>query len=340
MATGFQAMQQAVKNISSSKGGGGRRFNYFQLEDGESIVVRFLTDVDEIVTCDFYEYVKTRDKEGKEGQNRFIVAPDYYSDNPEQDPEDWVLKYGGKVKEYGATELTDPRPKERSVAIAVEREAVPIASKGGPPKYKYQDKIVEVPVKKRDADGKPTDEEETLLGRNFIIIAKDAKTFWGNIVGYASEFTTLVDRDYKIKREGKQLATNYPAIPLIGSEEEWEDIEEFRTKLKARYGYGTGTDVEGNTIEKDSENRLLYCPMTLAEWCEDQASEDRAKILLTGQPARQQAQERRNGSSNNGADEFHKDTTHNLDDADEAQAAPGPVRGDVSDLRARLESHK
>lgn len=331
MATGFQAMQQAVKNISSGKGGGGRRFNYFGLEDGESIYVRFLTDVDEIVTCDFYEYVKTRDKEGKEGSNSFIVAPDYYSDNPEQDPEDWVLKYGGKVKEYGATELTDPRPKERSVAIAVEREAVPIATKGGPPKFKYQDKLVEVVVKKRDAEGKETGEEETLIGRNFILIRKDAKTFWGNIVGYASEFTTLVDRDYKIKREGTKLATNYPAIPCSGSEEEWENIDDFRVALKARYGYGTGTDVDGNTIEKSSDNRLQYCPMTLAEWCEDQASEDRAKTLLTGQPARQQAQERRNGSSNGSAPD---------DTADEAQAAPAPAEGDVSALRARLEAHK
>ena len=63
MATGFAAMQQAVKNISSGGNRGGRRFDYFNLEDGESIIIRFITDENEIVTCDFYEYVKVKNKD-------------------------------------------------------------------------------------------------------------------------------------------------------------------------------------------------------------------------------------------------------------------------------------
>lgn len=324
-------MQQAVKNISSGGNRGGRRFNYFGLEDGESIILRFITDVDEIVTCDFYEYVKTKtkDKDGNlvEGSNSFIVAPDYYADDDTFQGEDWVAKYGGKVKEYGATELTDPKPKERTVAIAVEREAVPVENaKGGRPKFKYQDKIVEIEYKDKDGN------EKKALGRNFILIRKDAKTFWGNIVGYPSEFGTLVDRDYKITRNGKQLATNYATIP-VGEGDEWEDIEEFRKTLQARYGYG-GKDAEGKDIEKDSEDRFLYCPMTLAEWCEDQASEDRAKTLLTGQSSTPAA------SSNGSAPSTNGSAAPSDDSADEAQAAPAPAAGDVSALRARLEAHQ
>lgn len=330
MATGFQAMQQAVKNINTPRTGGGRRFNYFGLEDGESMILRFITDIDEIVTCDFYEFVEVT-IDGKPTKQSFIVAPDYYAEDDTQNPEDWVLKYGGQVQDYNTKELGPPKPKERTVAVAVEREAIPIeGAKGSKPKFKYQDKIIEVTVKKRDKDGKETGEEETLYGRNFILIRKDAKTFWGNIAGYASEFQTLVDRDYKITRSGKQLATNYGAIPLIGTEEDWEDIDEFRQRLHARYGYGTGKDAEGNDLAKDSPERLLYAPMTLAEWCEDQASEERAKSLLTGQSSKPAAPST-NGSS--------APATSLASGEDEAQAAPPPVAGDVSALRAKLEAH-
>lgn len=334
---GIQAMQQAVKNINTPKGGGGgRRFNYFGLEDGESIIVRFVTDEDAILTCDFYEFVEAV-IDGKATKQSFIVAPDYYADDPSWQGEDWVLKYGGVTEDYNTKEKVPPKPKERTVAIAVEREAIPIENTGGRPKFRYQDKLVEVTTKVRDADGKETGEEKTLLGRNFILIRKDAKTFWGNVVGYYGEFGTLVDRDYKLTRSGKQLATNYSCIP-VGPEEEWTDVNELRQSIYTRYGYGTGKDVDGNDLAKDSEDRLLYCPMTLDEWAEDQASEDRAKALLTANP-KAAAQARHNGSS--GLGEFHKDTTHNpASDADEAQAAPPPASGDVSALRARLEAHK
>lgn len=323
---GLQAMQQAVKNINTPKGGGGgRRFNYFGLEDGESIHVRFITDTDDILTCDFYEFVEAV-IDGKPTKQSFIVAPDYYADDPSWKGEDWVLKYGGVTEDYTTKEKIAPKAKERTVAIAVEREAIPVETTGGRPKYKYQDKRVDVVVKKRDAEGKDTGEEETLLGRNFILIRKDAKTFWGNVVGYASEFGTLIDHDYKITRTGKGLATNYPCIP-VGTGDEWEDLAALRTDTYHRYGYGTGTDIDGNELTKSSDNRLLYCPMTLEEWAEDQASEDRAKALLTGTPAKPTMAEDRPapGWANN--------------EADEASAAPAPANGDASALRARLEAH-
>lgn len=326
MARGFEAMQQAVKNLSAGpKGrGGGRRFNYFGLEDGESIHVRFVTDFDDIITCDFYEFVNVV-IDGKSTKQSFIVAPDYYSEDPTFVGEDWVLKYGGLCENFTTKQLEQPKPKERTVAIAVEREAVPVAgATGGRPKFKYQDKIVDITVIR---DGK----EHTFKGRNFILIRKDAKTFWGNVVGYASEFGTLVDHDYKITRAGEQLTTNYGCIP-VGSGDEWEDVEKLRAEVKTRYGYGTGQNADGDELTKESEDRFLYCPMTLDEWAEDQASQERAKSLLAGAP-KAHAQERRGLS---GGETMPARASGS---ADEAQAAPAPAVGDVSTLRARLEAH-
>ncbi len=332
MARGIQAMQQAVKNIAGGGGRGGRGFNYFNLEDGQDVILRFLTDTDEIVTCDFYEYVKTRvkDKEGKwtDGTNSFIVAPDYWAGEDEAPAkvDDWVAKYGGKVVDYNTKELVDPKPKERRVAIAVERERVPVEGGKGANKFKHQDKFVEITYKDKDGN------EQTALGRNFILIRKDAKTFWGNVVGYHGEFETLIDRDYKITRNGKLRATNYAGIP-VGPADEWEDLEAFTKELHARYGYGTGKDHQGNDLDKDSEERFLYCPSTLKEWCDDQAREDRVKSLLLGERDESNVKAETNGSSNGKA-------PAPADDGDEAQAAPSPSKGDVSDLRAKLEAHK
>ena len=110
-------------------------------------------------------------------------------------------------------------------------------------------------------------------------------------------------------------------------------------ELQARYGYGTGKDMDGNELAADSPDRFLYCTQTLWEWAEHQASEQRAEALL-GSP-RDEAKQRRNGSSaTNGATEARKNAPPWNTDSDEAQAAPAPSTGDVSSLRARLEAHK
>lgn len=332
MATGFAAMEQAVKNINTPRGGGvGRRFDYFDLEDGKSVVVRFITDEDEIVTCNFYEFVRVYNRDGTTGSNSFISAPSYYEDDPTWTGEDWVVKYGGEAKDFKTQEWGPAKPKERTVAIAVVREEVPVES-SGKPKFKYRDKIVPVTVKVRDKDGKETGEEKTYQGRQFLVVRKDAKTFWGNVVPYYGEFNTLVDRDYKIKRNGVQLATNFSCTP-VGPDEDWDDVSELRKRLHARYGYGTGKDADGNELSKDSEDRFLYCAQTLKEWAADQASEDRAKTLLTKGNFKATAQERHETPA-----AAEKGSAWSSGE-DEAQAAPPPAEGDVSALRARLESH-
>lgn len=319
MGKGIQAIERAVDKANTSKGFG-RRFSYFGLEDGESVIVRFLTDVDDIITTDFYEFV--HDNQG--GKQRFIVAPTLFEDDPSWQGEDWVLKYGGKTMEWGSSELTSPKPKERTVAIAVEREEIPVENpNGGRPKMRYQDKLIKVETK----DG------ATFDGRNYILVIQPAKTFWAQLVGYYGEFGTLCDREYKISRKGTKLATVYTITPK-GEDPEW--TADSLKELQEHYGYG-------KTYGEDDPDRFLFCPQTLDEWAREQASEDRAKFWLGNvrDAAAQRHAEASNASGeSNGADEFKKDTTWNPGPDDEAQAAPASAAGDVSALRARLERHK
>ena len=310
-------MEKAVKKANAPRSGGGR-LSYFGLEDGESIVVRFLTDVDEIITCDSYEFV--HDNQG--GKKSFLCAPSLYEDDPSWQGEDWVVKYGGMAKEWGNTELTPAKRKERTMAIAVEREEIPIENPGGRPKFRYQDKL----IKHEDKDGNVYD------ARNFIIIQQPAKTFWTQPVGFYGEFGTLCDRDYKITRQGKQLNTAYIFTPKA-EDDEWLTDGSSLKALQARYGYGTGKDMDGNDLAEDSPDRFLYCTQTLWEWAERQASQERAEALL-GSP-REGAQQRRQTPSSNGSEGPPWATGE-----DEAQAAPPSASGELSALRARLDKHK
>lgn len=254
---------------SSNKGGPtGRWTSYFLLGDGESKVIRFLTDVDQLAVAEFYEFVM--DKNGK--FQTFVNAPSYYADDPSWRGEDWVRKFGGKCRVYGSNEMEDPRPKTRVVGIAVEREEVP-TQVNGRRVMTTQDLLTQV----EDRDGK------SLPARNFFIV-KQTATFWNAIMGYHAEFGTLCDRDYKITRHGTGTAISYSVIPK-NPDPDWNDDGSSLAALQARYGYGTGADVDGNPLTAESEDRFLYIGQTLDQWLENQASEERARAALVGDNA-------------------------------------------------------
>ena len=99
------------------------------------------------------------------------------------------------------------------------------------------------------------------------------------MVGYFHEFGTLCDRDYKITRNGTGRDIVYQIIPKT-PDPDWNNDGSSLAALKARYGYGTGTDIDGNPVGPDSDDRYLYCTQTLKEWMDNQASEDRARAAL------------------------------------------------------------
>lgn len=314
MRSGINAIESALK--SNPSGGGartttGRYLNYFILGDGESKVVRFLTDMDEVTVVKFYEFIK--DRNGK-FQN-FIVAPDFYADDPTWRGEDWVRKFGGKTTDYTTKELVDPKPRERIVGLAIEREEVPVDSSGRRI-LRTQDKITEFEGK----DGK------TYAARNFLVV-KQHKNFWQMLTNYYHEFGTICDRDYKISRFGTGADIVYSIIPK-NPDEGWDYDGTSLAALQASYGYGTGKDMDGNELTQDSEDRFLYCSQTLQQWMENQASEDRARVALVG--------------DNEAVTESRPVPGWAADSSDEPQAAPAlaSAGADVSSLRARLERHR
>lgn len=301
--TGFGEVEKAAEE---AKGGYSGRLGFFGLKDGESVILRFLSD--DPLTTKFYEYVQ-----GSDGKSTsFIVAPDLYAEDPDWDGEDWVLKYGGKTKEYGSTELTDPKPVTRTVNVAVIREEVLDDTATGRRKTKTQDKLSSFENK----DGVKFD------CREFIVVRQSYKNFWASLVECFHEYGTICDRDYKITRRGGDKGTVYNIIPRD------EDPDFDLADLHARYGYGTGKTVDGEEITPDNPDRFLYCPQTLVEWAEEMASEERAKHFLGNVKA--DASSRRSGGS--GGDSWRGS------DDDEANAAPAPA-SDASALRARLQRH-
>lgn len=312
MATGINAIESYLKGGGGSGGGSttGRYLSYFILGDGESKVIRFLTDIDELELTKFYEFVK--DKNGK-FQN-FVVAPEFYANDPSWRGEDWVRKFGGKTTDYTTKELVDPTPRERIVGLAVEREEVP-TEVDGRRVVRTQDLLTQI----EGRDGKRYD------ARNFLIV-KQTKAFWNTLVGYYHEFGTICDRDYKVTRTGTGKDVVYSIIPK-NPDADWNADGSSLAALQAQYGYGTGLDMDGQPITPESDDRFLYCTQTLRAWLENQASEERARaalvtdgVTIDSTPAP--------GWATGGADE------------PQGQPAPAVQGTDVSSLRARLERHR
>jgi hypothetical protein len=306
MRVGLSALETPSRS-GGSGGSPGRYLNYFILKEGESKIVRFLTDGPDLVAVKFHEFIK--DRNGK-FQN-FVYAPDFHGGG-----EDWVAKYGGKTTDYTTKELVDSKPRERTVGIAVEREEYPV-DEGGRRILKTQDKLESFEGK----DGK------TYNARSFLIV-KQYNKFWTMLGSYYEEFGTICDRDYKITRTGTGLDIVYSIIPK-SPDPDWNTDGSSLAALRAQYGYGTGQDMDGNDLTPESEDRFLYCRETLPQWLENQASEDRARFALVGDdgpPA---------NSSPSSAPAW-------ATGADEPTASPAPASDNsaVADLRARLERHR
>lgn len=309
MRTGFGAVDKAAEDAKarSSQGFSGK-LNYLTIKDGETKVVRFLTD--DVLTALFYEYVVNNQGRWTD----FIVPTDL-----DPNATDWVKAYGGYQLE---NTMSGPRvplsTKERSVGLCVLKEENP-REVDGKTVMGYRDVLDEVTI-----DGKQ------YPSRWFGIVKQSAQLFWTQMSGYHHEFGTICDRDYKIRRIGAKFDTTYQIIPLA------EDKDFDILKFQEDYGYG-------HPRPKDDPDRFLYCPQTLPEWANDYSSESRVKYWLGDAKSQGQMPVTHNAGvpveRTNGLDEFRRETTHNpAPEADEAQAAPAPAT-DFSSLRARLERH-
>lgn len=327
MRKGLKALDDAIAD--SAKGGGSYkgRLGFFNVKAGETITLRFLTDLDDTVTCDFYEFIQdNKDK----GQN-FVVSTDYYDEDAPDSVRDksgniidWVKELGGKQVDYQTKDLVDPQPKTKTVAIAVVKKEVVSEGPKGRPVTSSEDLWEEVEAKGPDGNLKKYE------ARKYIVIRQAYKNFWQPLRDIYDEYGTICDRDYRIKRLGEKLDTSYG---FVGRKEdpEW-DPETSYAALQEAYGYGT------DKSDVPDDERFAYCPQTLEEWLEDSCSEDRVKFFL-GPLSDREAKEKGNKPD---AETTTTTSTAN-DDSDEGQAAPPPSangKAASGSLAARLAAHK
>jgi hypothetical protein len=275
LRSGFQQLEEAVNRQKQGFTPPAGKLNYFSLDPGEKITVRFLDDA--IVTTKFYEWIVNNQGETSE----FILAPDLYQFDPNWQGQDWVAKWRspqpgiGWEKPWQSNELKEPKPKERTVGMAVLLEPDEDEAGNRIP-GKFRDKLDYI-----DVDG------EKHVSLHFMLVRQALSNFWDQMVGFHGLYGTICDRPYQIERRGEKLKTTYQAIGLDRFDD-WDpaDKDGSMARLHAYYGYGIkvsdpkSENFQGNPEGYTWENRFLYCPTTVAEWCERRASEDYAAFWL------------------------------------------------------------
>lgn len=205
-------MEEAAKSQNASF----QRVEYFKLDDGESVVVRFLRDYDECANVDVHTMVPVQKAkpEGRQNWPKTVGAvcrrtelgngnylfPDCYIC-------DHIRTQSGSV----------PKKSQRTYGLVVIREQVigdGTEALGGPAMQGkllgYRDKMKDVQV--TDATGKATGATESV--RDIRIVGQAYKNFWSHLEGMAGVHGTLLDRDYYIKRKGDDTSTEYQVVHL------------------------------------------------------------------------------------------------------------------------------
>lgn len=261
----FRRGAKAAKDAAAQKS----RFDkigYFKLEDGEKIVLRFLTDADPHwvhsetgqieyafndgippdnsgnweaiggwITCDQHSFVKTKGK------------PDGYTGN-------WPASMGANCRKDEAfagmypdcficdfMKKSDGKPYSRTPrvnAYAVVREEV---MEGGR-LVGYKTKVEE--KERTDKEGKPTGEK--YLEPVLLHVQMADKNFFSNLRGYAAHYGTILDRDFVVTRSGSGMNdTSYQFVPCDPvpnpNEETVKDFPHFDLRnpaVAAKFGVG------------------------------------------------------------------------------------------------------
>lgn len=202
---GAEEAKQAAKFVSFD------RTEFFSLkEDGDAAVLRFLTESDQWIVVDQYQMVPTKPKPASyKGENfpkhMFAVSR---SDNAFSGifEDDYIrdVIIPATRDQKGRSKVKNAAP--RTWALAVVREEVKKDGKV----IGWQDATHE--VQPTNADGKP--EGKPIKKKTIVIVNQGWKNFFGTVTGFAVHYGTILDRDYKIVREGSGTATTYNILPL------------------------------------------------------------------------------------------------------------------------------
>lgn len=264
LARGTDAGQELIdSNKSTRKGGGNRkRLEYLSLKgDGESIVVRFLSESSDMITVLQHSFTPTRpEPEDLPDGWKWPTMTDAVcreTDNVNQLYPDgcYICREHHKVvgknkKSKSGTYYSSPR----SWILAAVRAPVVVESEADQAEYGYtidestaplhtdleigddyipeigdvigyRDEEVEVDV--FDDEGEKTG---TKMAKRIVVINHPWKTFFGSWTRWAKTNKTMFDRDYKIERSGAGPETDYKIMALDPSTQDNGDPFDLRRK--------------------------------------------------------------------------------------------------------------
>lgn len=236
----FRTGAEAAKDAAKSSGGFART-NFFGLGDGDTAIIRLLTDANAWITVDQHQMVPTKPK-----------PADYSADAK------WPEKMGSVCRKDPAFEfgecyicenLVDGKKVKKAAprqwALACLREEV--IEEGKIVGYKDKTREVTIPAK----DGQP---ERTVTEKAIVVVNMAYKNFFSLLEGFAGRYGTVLDRDYWIKRNGDDKDTSYNIVPIdpIQTPEGIFDLRE--PKFMERYE----TDLDLATVITERADDEFY----------------------------------------------------------------------------------
>ena len=174
----------AKKSEEAQKASQKDRILYVQLQDGESAMLRFVTESDEIISADFHSY-KEMTPNGERTRTKYCP----------RDRECQKCAEGNATKElifiwawvYYILHVAQNPALDKDPA-ATKWERIMVGGKGV-----YKEIINEFRVFRTG-------------------IGKDNK-YRGALISFAQDYGTFLDRDYRYTRTGKELKTSYDIVP-------------------------------------------------------------------------------------------------------------------------------
>jgi hypothetical protein len=201
---GGDAAEAALKT-----GGNFSREVFFGIEDGETAVIRWLTDEPEWISVDMYGFLPTKPAPADWTGNWPKSMPVVSRQSRNADKElvfPWLAD-----NDFIRDHMIDPKtnkpysPSSRTWAYCCVREEV----------RNDQGQLLGYRDKMRDNTYEKDGETVTEKVKDIQILNLGFKTFFSIFNGYAKHFKTLLDRDYIVTRKGSGIKdTSYTAIPL------------------------------------------------------------------------------------------------------------------------------
>lgn len=227
---GASAKEEAAKTSFSSF----KRVEFLNIKDGESIIVRFIDDGDEWPWVYQHGFVPTKgappdwDPKGKDGapakqwsetmgsvcrkqknKDGDLVFPDYNGEcficDEMHNPDNKKGKYFPSVKVWARV---IEREQVKGTQQMVDDGLIPARKLGKP--VGFRDKLIE--QQDTDSEGNPTGPVKKVP--RVFVINQGMKNFYGGMEAFYENYGTVLDRDFRITREGEKLKTDYNIIPL------------------------------------------------------------------------------------------------------------------------------